>query len=121
MPRRPRKLKKHVPPPQPHFPEEEEEEEDERPLFNAVQVDVLGCSAANLDHADGEPATTITVARGSGIEPLVISMCDTRRLVTMLMVALASNHDEFAQKVLDDLFPADDDGNFHWPFQSDQH
>ncbi len=42
-------------------------------------------------------------------------MSDSRLLVTKLLVALRDLDDDFAQKLLDDHFGADGDGDFIWP------
>jgi hypothetical protein len=82
----------------------------------------MNLAPGNLDHAEGEEIVIITIARGADIEPLVFSMDDAKLMAAKLLVAMATNGDEFAQKLLDDNFPADDDGFFIWPepeFESD--
>ena len=89
---------------------------EERPTFHAVPVVVLNYMPCNYDHEDGEPASVLTVARQNlCIEPLVFSTGDTRKLITGALITLASYDDAFAQKLLDDHFAADSDGNFQWP------
>ena len=94
---------------------DDNETEEERPEFFAIQVSLMNCTPGNYDHAEGDPASIVTIARKDTIEPLVFSMDDTKALVTKLLVSLATYDDTFAQKLLDDNFSADDDGNFVYP------
>jgi hypothetical protein len=88
---------------------------EKRPEYYAAPVALMSAGPANFDHADGEPAAVVTIARKDIIEPLVFNMADTRKLATALLVTLATYDDEFAKKLLDNNFPAGDDGNFEWP------
>lgn len=88
---------------------------DERPEFYAFPITLMSCTPGNYDHADGERAIIVTVAKKDSIEPLVLNIRDTRKLVTGLLVSLATYEDQFAQKLLDGHFPDDGDGNFVWP------
>lgn len=90
---------------------------NERTTFRSKDVTLLTCKPGNFDHADGEPATIITVMGNStgDIEPLVINLADTRTLIVNLLGSLWTNDDEFAGDVLRAMFPCDDDGYFHWP------
>lgn len=94
-------------------------EKAERPEFLARNVSVLNCTPGNCHHADGEPASIITLGHvlNDEINPWVISMHDSRLLVVSLLVVLATNDDDFAQRLLDQHFPADEDGTFKWPDQ----
>ena len=118
-PRRPKRPKKFTPPPTPPQPPSADDGDgdgkEERPEFHAIKVVLMNCTPANYDHADGEPASVVTIARRDLIEPLVFNMDDTRKLVTKLLVSLATYEDKHAQKVLDALFPADKDMNLVWP------
>jgi len=89
----------------------------ERPEFYVRKVCLLNCTSGNLDSATGEPATIITLGsiKDASVNPLVLDMRDSRLLAVKLLVALATNHDEFARKVLDELFPSNEDGDFCWP------
>jgi hypothetical protein len=95
----------------------EDEVEIDRPEYYAVKVRLMDCKPGNYEHATGIPATIVTISRSRGdlIEPLVFPISDTRELITKALVALATNHDDFAQKLLDDHFGADDEGHFMWP------
>lgn len=90
----------------------------ERAEFYARNVWVLNCTPGNCDHAEGEPASIITLARvkDGEINPWVISMRDSRLLVVKLLVALATYDDEFAQRLLDQ-FQGDEEGDYKWPDQ----
>lgn len=89
---------------------------EERPEFHAASVHILNYTPGNYDHADGEPASILTIARRNmTIEPLVFSTADTKKLITKALVTLATYDDPLAQKVLDKYFDADDEGDFHWP------
>ena len=87
----------------------------ERPEYHAIPVVLLTSAPATFDHADGEPAAVVTIARKDIIEPLVFNFADARKLAVAMLVVLATYDDEFAKKLLDHNFPADDDGNFKWP------
>lgn len=90
--------------------------EDERAEFTARPVCVLDCQPGNYDSPDGDPASIITLSDRRGLVcPWAISAADSRLLAVKLLVSLASQGDEFAQKVLDDEFPADEQGHFIWP------
>ena len=93
----------------------EVDQKEERPEYYAIAVTLLHCTAANYEHAKGERACIVTIGRKAVIEPLVFSMDDSRKLVTRLLVALATNKDEFARKLLDDNFPTDEEHDFRWP------
>ncbi len=93
--------------------------EEQRPEFRAEYVSLLDCKAGNLHAADGAPVTIVTIAHGIRVEPLTFSERDSQRLALRTLVALATNEDEFAQKVLSELFPCDDNGHYHWPKASD--
>jgi hypothetical protein len=80
-----------------------------------VTQDVAEEEPANYDHDNGEPSTVITLAHVDDIEPIVLSLDDSRRLAAQLLVALFTNDDEFAKKVLEAHFPHDKDGHYHWP------
>lgn len=92
------------------------DESEERPVFNAVAVTVMNYTPGNFDHAEGDPASILTVARTDmTIEPLAFSTGDTKTLITKALVTLATYDDPVAQKLLDKYFDADDEGNFRWP------
>jgi hypothetical protein len=91
----------------------------ERPEFYARNVSVLNCTGGNFDHAEGEPASIITLSRvmDGEISPWAISIRDSKLLAVKLLIALATNDDAFAQHLLDQHFPADEEGDFIWPDQ----
>jgi hypothetical protein len=90
---------------------------EERPEYYARTVVVLRCVPANFDNPEGEPASVITLGhvKDGSVGPWVIDVPDSRKLAVGLLIALATNSDEFAQKLLDDHFAADDHGHFVWP------
>lgn len=95
-----------------------DEAPEERPEYYALPVVVLNYTPGNYDHAAGDPASILTIAkRDMSIESLVFTMSDTKRLVARALVTLATYHDPLAEKLLDDCFEGDDDGNFVWPAQ----
>lgn len=99
-------------------PDEPENTETERPEFNAMPVNVLNImdvTSGNMDHADGAPIVILTLARGGYIEPLAFPLAEARFVVAKLLIALATYNDAFAQKLLDDNFPANDHDEFIWP------
>ena len=53
------------------------------------------------------------------IESQVYDLNDARTLVAKVLVALATYEDKLAQKLLDDHFVSDDDGQYIWPDESD--
>ncbi|HEX8911945.1 MAG TPA: hypothetical protein VF796_06265 [Humisphaera sp.] len=116
---KPRKPKKSSSPPIPPQPPSDGGGDgggrEERPEFYAIRAVLMSCTPVNYDGPKGEPASVVTIARKDAIEPLVFSMDDTRKLVTKLLVSLATYGDEHAEKVLDEMFPADSEGNFIWP------
>jgi hypothetical protein len=89
----------------------------ERPEYYSRHVRIMHCAPVNLDHAGGEPATGITIGhnRSGDVSQWVISLADTRLLVAKMLVSLATSEDKLAQKLLDDYFSADEDGEFVWP------
>lgn len=92
------------------------DDSEQRPEYHAVPVVVLNYAPANCDHADGEPASTLSIAGTDGsIQPLVFSIQDTRKLVTRALITLATYDDPLAEKMLDKFFESDDEGNFCWP------
>jgi hypothetical protein len=98
------------------FNDDETGEVTERPEFHATEVSLMSVIPGNYDHAEGEKAVIVTMGKKDmSIEQFVFSMDDGRTLVTKVLVALATYDDEFAQKLLDDHFTADNDGNFVWP------
>ena len=44
-----------------------------------------------------------------------MTLDDTRRLAVKLLVSLWTADDDFAGRVLDQMFPHDQDGRFLWP------
>lgn len=95
--------------------------EDERAEFYVRTVSVMDCTPGNYDHAAGEPASIITLGniKSGEINPWALSMRDSRLLAVKLLVALATNHDKFAQRVLDEQFAANEEGEFVWPNDAD--
>lgn len=94
----------------------DDEDAEERPVFNAVPAVVMSYMPGNVDHADGDPASILTIAKTDmSIEPLLFGLDDTKKLITRALVTLASYDDAFAQKLLDEHFDADNEGNFIWP------
>ncbi len=92
------------------------EESENRPEYHATEVSLMSCNPANFDGSDGEEAVVFFIARTDlSIEPMVMSQSDARDLVTKVLVALATERDEFAGKLLDDHFASDELGEFRWP------
>src|SRR5687767_12840040 len=72
-------------------------------------VEVLECVPGNARTTDGPPITILTLAyKGEVQQALLVSLRDTKKLVTDLLVALAHHGDAFAKDLLDEHFPADD-------------
>jgi hypothetical protein len=71
-------------------------------------VEFLYSAAANAETVAGNPITVFTMAcRCDGeVSQWSIDLPDTRRMIAALLVSLASNDDKFAQRLLDDRFPA---------------
>ena len=62
------------------------------------------------------PPSILTLAKKDMcIESLVFSVADTKKLIVKALVTLGTYDDPFAQKLLDNYFSADEDGNFDWP------
>lgn len=95
------------------------EHDEERQYFHGIVVTLLNCQPGNYDHAKGEPNSIVTIARKNTIEPLLFTLDDTKKLVAKLLVSLATYDDVLAQRLLDDHFSGDDDGNFVWPMAID--
>jgi len=96
----------------------EPENDDERTLCKSLEAVFMDCMPGNYDHADGESAVILTMEVAGMITPFVISMADGRRLAARLLVCLATNDDAFAEELLENNFPIDQEGYFHWPKQS---
>ena len=92
-----------------------------RPLFKAQGTAVLSCIPGNHGRPDGEPATIITlVVTATGVvEPIVIGLDDTRRLAVRLLTPFWTADDDFAGRVLDQMFSSDDQGSVGWPQDRD--
>ena len=74
-------------------------------------VTVMDCVPGNLDHADGEPITILTLAYKDEIEqPLAITIPDTKRLVVKTLISLAISGDEMAEHLLNTYFTDEEDG-----------
>ena len=86
---------------------------NKRPRFRAKEVTLLECEPGSFDD-NGEAATVITLATKSHIEPVVINLADSRKLVVEMLVCLHSNDDEIAAKILADSFSVKD-GQYCWP------
>ncbi|CAN5530081.1 hypothetical protein BH09PLA1_BH09PLA1_25140 [soil metagenome] len=91
------------------------DEEGERPEYRAAKTRVMEVTAGNYDHAEGERAIVVTIARGHYIQPLVFPIDDAKQLVAQALVALATYDDVFAQRLLDDNFAADANDDFIGP------
>ena len=94
----------------------EQPERDSHP-FKSRGVTFLACIPGNFGSVKGEAATLITLAgNGTGdVEQVVMTLDDTRRLAVKLLVSLWTADDDFAGRVLDQMFPHDQDGRFLWP------
>jgi hypothetical protein len=87
-----------------------------RPTFKSEGVALLDCTPGNYD-GNGDPATIITVISNhtGEVQPLVIDLNDTRKLTVRLLASLNTADDEFAARLLMQMFPHDQSGRFHWP------
>ena len=90
-----------------------------RPRFLSKRMMFIACEAGNLRHENGDTIAIITLAgKESGdIMPVFLTMKDTQRLAAELLIALWTNDDDFAGKVLMEKFPHDQNGHFHWPVE----
>src|SRR4051794_37725080 len=89
--------------------------DNERPEFKAADARVMDVISGNFEHDAGEPAVIVTIAMGDHIEPLAFPVEEAKKFICKGLVALATMNDVFAQKLLDDHFPADNDAQFIWP------
>ncbi|CAN5407485.1 hypothetical protein BH09PLA1_BH09PLA1_01460 [soil metagenome] len=96
---------------------ESDDDDDERPEFRAVISRLLEMIPGNYDHNEGAEAVIMTVAHGDDIEPMAFPLDDARNIVTDALVALATCDDAFAQRLLNDHFAGNDEGDFVWPRQ----
>ena len=87
----------------------------ERIEYVVAKVTLLESGPSRFDHDKGEPAAVLTIGRRDSIEALAFDMADARMLATAMLITLATYGDEFARKLLDGNFPADDEGKFKWP------
>ena len=93
----------------------ESAEETDRPEYGVRLVRIMHCEPANFEHAEGDEAVVQTVACGSTIENQAFTIRDAKVIITRMLVALATYDDGFAQKLLDDHFRTDYQGNYLWP------
>lgn len=89
--------------------------DEELPEFYASPVDFMDCIPGNFDGPEGEDVVIVTIARGFEVEQLAFRMRDGRQLVAKVLVALATSGDQQAEKLLEDRFGADEDGDYVWP------
>lgn len=90
---------------------------EKRARFNSVECVFLDCTPGNADHARGAPISIVTLAgkRSGDIFPVMLTLADTRKVAVELLVSLYTAEDTFAEKVLMEMFPDNDEGHFHWP------
>jgi hypothetical protein len=89
-----------------------DKEEADSP-FLSKQMTFLHSSPGRFNDSEGEPCTLITLASSDTIDPIAISLEDTRRLTVRLLNSLSTAEDEFAEKLLEN-FPSTD-GIYCWP------
>jgi hypothetical protein len=92
-----------------------------RAKFKSAEVTVMNVSPGNADHDEGEPITIVTLASNDSgdIFPVMLTKRDTQQLALSLLTSLYTAEDLFAVKVLEDVFPYDDEGHFYWPKDED--
>lgn len=95
----------------------ENERVEDRESFESKYVTLLTCSPGSLRDLGGESCTVITVVghKSGDIEHLSINLKDSRELAVRILASLYTADDEFAEKVLEVMFPIGDDGHPHWP------
>src|SRR5262245_2415618 len=87
-----------------------------RQEFYACNAVLLDCTPGHLEHARGKSVTTVALGRSDGeISNWVLYLADTRKLAVQLLVSLATSHDAFAIRLLEEHFPSNASGDFQWP------
>jgi hypothetical protein len=97
---------------------DDENEQQEKPHeFQSHEMMLLTCTPGDADYLGGMPISIITLMekRTGSIQPIMLTLEDSRKLAVLLLASLYSSNDEFAGEVLERSFPVSNDGYFSWP------
>ena len=83
-----------------------------------LQVWLLGCHPGCFQD-NGCKGSFITIGGREFVQAMALDLKDSQQLAVRLLASLWTAGDEFAGKVLQEMFVADSDGLFQWPSGSE--